>query len=361
VVVKDGRLVLEEHFGTPDGPIEAMSATKSVVSLAVGLLLDEGRLTSVDQPVSDSYPEWKQGRKRTITLRQLLNHTSGLQNVPGDTTETHRSPDLVQFALAAELSSDPGSAWANNNKAVNLIAGVVKKASGQRLDEYLRDRLFSPLGIKDYRWKLDEAGNPLCMSGLQIRARDLTRIGEMLADGGTWRGKRIVSTAWIEASALRQSQELNPRCGLLWWLVGGKVEVRAMIDEEGLARLRNAGVDPAFIEKAATLKGRRFKDEREAIEFLRKVLGPDGVDRWRREVIGRGLRPKSRRLSPPTGFEAAGSLGQYLWVSPRDGLLVACMHRVTKKEVGFDLERLEFLDFNSLAEALLAAPAQAPN
>jgi CubicO group peptidase (beta-lactamase class C family) len=361
VVVKDGRLVLEEHFGTPDGPIEAWSATKSVVSLAVGLLLDEGRLKSVDQPVSDFYPEWRQGKKAQVTLRHLLNQTSGLGNVPPVSDADSDRFDWVQVALAADLASDPGSAWAYNNKAVNLIAGIVKKASGQRLDQYLRDRLFSPLGIKDYAWRLDKVGNPLCMAGLQIRPRDLARIGELLADGGLWRGRRIVSAAWIEASALEQSQQLNPGYGLLWWLIGGKVEVEALIDEEGLAKLRKAGVDHEFIEKAATLKDRRFENERDAAALMKQVFGPDGVNRWTQEVIRRRIWPKYRRLSPPTAFEARGYLGQYLRVSPRDRLVVACMHRAARKGVGFDADRLAFPAFDSLAASLLTYPAPAPN
>lgn len=184
VVVKDGRVVVEEYFGQQDAPINASSVTKSVASIAVVLLLDEGKLTSLDQPVSELYPEWRRGRERRITVRQLLNHTSGQQNVSTTDVELESSPDLMQLALAAELVAEPGRAWAYDNKAVNLLSGIVRKASGKSMDEHLRERLFAPLGIVDYAWPPDSAGNPPAMGGLQLRPRDLARIGEVMASGG---------------------------------------------------------------------------------------------------------------------------------------------------------------------------------
>ena len=96
-----------------------MSATKSVVALAIVLLLDEGKLASLDEPVSNIFAEWKQGRKRDITVRMLLDHTSGLQNVANAGEELEAAPDLVKLALAAELSSDPGTTFSYNTKATN--------------------------------------------------------------------------------------------------------------------------------------------------------------------------------------------------------------------------------------------------
>jgi len=114
VIVKDGRLVADWTFGRPPGPIEAMSATKSIVALAVGRLIDQGKIRSLDQPLCDFYPEWRQGRKRRVTIRHLLNHTSGLQNDP-HASEIDASPDFVQFALAADLGDDPGARFAYNS------------------------------------------------------------------------------------------------------------------------------------------------------------------------------------------------------------------------------------------------------
>jgi CubicO group peptidase (beta-lactamase class C family) len=216
VIVKDGRLVADWDFGREHGPIEAMSATKSIVNLAIGRLIDRGKIKSLDQPVCEFYPEWKQGRKKLITVRHLLNHTSGLQS-PLITREIYDSPDFVQFALAAEISDDPGTKFFYNNKAVNLLAGVVQKASGERMDRFIAKEIFEPLGIKEFGWSLDPSGNPQAMAGLQIRAIDLAKIGQMMLDEGSWKGRQVISKQWVRKS-VEAGQPLEPTCGLLWWL-----------------------------------------------------------------------------------------------------------------------------------------------
>ena len=100
VIWQDGKPLGEWYFGKPVEPIEAMSATKSVVNLAMGKLITDGKIKSLDQPVWEFYPEWRQGRKKNITIRHLLNHTSGLQNFPRTEVEIYPSPDFIQLALA---------------------------------------------------------------------------------------------------------------------------------------------------------------------------------------------------------------------------------------------------------------------
>lgn len=82
VIYKDGKLYGEYYFGGQPKPVCAMSSTKSISNLAIGKLLTDRLLKSIDQPLTDFYPEWKQGMKKDITIRMLLNHTSGIQNVP---------------------------------------------------------------------------------------------------------------------------------------------------------------------------------------------------------------------------------------------------------------------------------------
>jgi CubicO group peptidase (beta-lactamase class C family) len=222
VVMVDGVVVVEEYFGEPREPIEAMSATKSIVALAIGRLIDDGKIASLDAPVHTLFPEWNQGRKRDITVRHLLQHTSGLQNAPNTTLEIYPSPDFVELALAAELEHAPGTAFSYNNKAVNLLAGVVEVASGQRMDRYIGEKIFAPLGITEFGWTLDGAGNPHGMSGLQIHALDLARIGQLVLQRGVYDGKRVVSAEFLDAATTLDATRTAERigfCGLLWWLI----------------------------------------------------------------------------------------------------------------------------------------------
>ena len=127
-----------------------MSATKSIVSLAIGRLIDQGKIKSRHQLVSDFFLEWKQGRKRLITIRHLLNHTSGLDDKP-TTQEIYHSPDYVQFALVVEVAADPGSRFFDSNKATNLLAVVALRASDKPLDEYIKREIFLRPGYHRFR------------------------------------------------------------------------------------------------------------------------------------------------------------------------------------------------------------------
>jgi CubicO group peptidase (beta-lactamase class C family) len=356
VVIKDGRLVVDWTFGKPETQIEAMSATKSVVSLAIGRLIDDAKIASVDQPVCDFYPEWKQGRKKRITIRHLLNHTSGLQDY-ADETENRDCPDLVQCALVAELSDDPGAKFHYNNKAVNLLAGIVQRASGQRMDRYIGETIFQPLGITDVSWLLDGAGNPHGMAGLQIRARDFAKVGQMMLDRGVWRGRRIVSERWVELST-QPAQALEPKCGLLWWVVQGEA---LSVDDAFLDALKAYGPSDATLAAVAALKdkpieGTQFWPAVGAIlrkdEAVRKRL--NALDQSIRE--GKGPVPK-RAPGRPVGFAAAGYLGQHLVVLPELRLVAVRQFRSpsdANRPRDLDPKTIDnFSDFISLVRALV--------
>lgn len=218
VVLRDGRVIGEWYFGRPRGPIQTMSVTKSIVGLLIGRLLDAGSIESLDQPVADFYPEWRQGRKRDVTVGMLLRHTSGLQNTANAGAEIYPAPDAVQLALAAELEADPGAEFSYNNKAVNLLAGIVEKATGVRLDEAVYRELLAPLCIERTDWYRDASGTPHAMAGLELTPLDLARIGQLVLQEGRWGERQVVSPEWIRRST-RPSQDLYPRAGLLWFLL----------------------------------------------------------------------------------------------------------------------------------------------
>ena len=217
VIVQNHEVIAEWYFGHEKQPIETMSVLKSLVSLGIGNLLLNGDIDSLDQPVHEFYPEWKQGRKQDITILHLLNHTSGLQNVRNAGEEIYPSPNAIQLALAAELVSDPGSEFSYNNKAVNLLAGIIHVASGQRMDNFFVDQFFGPMAIDEYQWDFDASGNPRAMAGLALHAHDLAKFGRLVLNQGAWNKQQLVSSTYIEAM-LSESQPHMPGVGLLWWI-----------------------------------------------------------------------------------------------------------------------------------------------
>jgi CubicO group peptidase (beta-lactamase class C family) len=348
VVMVDGKVVAEEYYGKPKGPIEAMSATKSIVGLAIGLLLDEGRVSSLEQPVADLFPEWRQGKKQLVTVGHLLTHTSGLQSAP-NTKEIYASRDFVQLALAAELDTAPGEVWSYNNKALNLLAALVKRATGQRLDVYLKRRLFAPMGITTTTWSLDAAGNAHGMSGLQIEPKDLAKLGQLMLQEGKWNGRQLLSAKWVALSS-QASTSLRPNYGLLWWLVGARPNP-VLVDDASLAAMRAGKVDPELIAQLEPLKGKAVHGDDQAAKLLMGALGGEaGLRRFQKEVLGRGFLPAP--LSGPTGYEAQGYLGQYLVVYPAKKLVAVRMYRGPSDESA-PTEASGFADFEAAVDAVV--------
>jgi len=303
-----------------------MSCTKSVVGLAVGSLIADGALTDLEQPVWRFYPEWKQGAKQRITLRHLLNHTSGLQNLPSAEEEINHAPDAVRLALAAELTAEPGTRFSYNNKAVNLLAGIVQRASGRTLDADVADRLFAPLGIADFDWTWDPAGNPYGMAGLALHATDLAKIGQLVLNRGQWDGRPIVGPDWLDAS-LAAGQPYNPLSGLLWWRI--PAWTRIVVDEARLAELATGRADAEVLAAIRPMTDVVFASQIAYFQALEGRLGPDWADIVARAVDARGLTLARRTYGEIVGFMANGWLGQYLVILPASRIVAVRLVRTT--------------------------------
>jgi CubicO group peptidase (beta-lactamase class C family) len=323
LVLQDGREL--GHYYPNDkapGPIELMSVTKSVVALGIGQLLDTGKIKSLDQPVADFYPEWRQGRKKDITIRMLLDHTSGLQSSARTGLEVYPAPDAVQLALAAELSSKPGTDFFYNNKAVNLLAGIVAKASGRPMDRFFRDGLFKTMGIHAGTWVKDKAGNPYVMAGLPLTAMDLAKLGDLVGNRGRRFGRQIIFGTYIDAM-LAASPVGDNDCGLLWWR--NRRWMHFDTDPTSFAMLRKRGVPDATVHKLeAGLKNAHYDSANDMQNGIAKALGPDARSVMMNELMARGIGPY--RLfkvtqGPVVAFDGNGDGGQYVVVVPKAHLV----------------------------------------
>jgi CubicO group peptidase (beta-lactamase class C family) len=324
VVLKDGQLVGSWAFDDDPGLVHAMSVTKSIVSLAVGCAIDDGKLT-LDAPVHTWFPSWKQIGKEDITVRHLLNHTSGIR--AHRTTEAiYASPDFVQLALAADLDAAPGEKLFYNNKATNLLPELVRRAVDEPFDAYVDRRLFQPLGITDWRWDTDPAGHHQGMAGLQIRPIDLAKIGAMMVDGGRWNGTQVVSADWIATSTAKGTD--LPKAdvhGLLWWRIPAAKVSYLMTDVE--TAWRSDGVSEDFIAAVAPYKDRPMHDREAFRSALKEIFTdrPQGIEEWNATTWKAGRPDGEHVVTAWAGYAANGYLGQQLLVLPAQRLVVVRM------------------------------------
>jgi CubicO group peptidase (beta-lactamase class C family) len=215
LVIYKGKVVQERYYRSYRTPIMAMSSTKSITGILVGMLIDDGKIKSVDEPICTYVKEWCEGQKGKVTLRHLLAMTSGLPRMTsgGVGSVGDKNPFVINLPLATE----PGTAWAYSNEGVQLLSPILDKAAGEPIQDYARKRLFEPLGMKATRLHLDEKGHAWTYADMETTPREFARIGLLMLNKGTWQGKRIVGESWVEQMT-KPSQTLNPRYGLLWWL-----------------------------------------------------------------------------------------------------------------------------------------------
>jgi CubicO group peptidase (beta-lactamase class C family) len=355
IVIQDGKVLAQEYYGKPIEPVYIASAGKSLVALAIGKLLDEGKIKSLDQPVSDFYPEWMQGNKKLITIKMLLNHTSGIQNVANASIEIERkNPPVngIKLALAAELSNPPGTNWSYNNKAVALIAGIIEKASGKPMDTYFEESFYKPMNITSFKWLRDEDSNPTTYGAFRLEPMDLAKFGLLMLDGGQFEGKQIISRAFVE-EAVKPSQSLFTACGLLWWRY--PKTTKSIIDSERFAQMRKDGISEEFLKKIQPLENVLFESVTSYIAAMEKSLGKD----WRQEVskalekTDYGLR---KRIfgEDIIGFYAAGYRGNYLLIMPQYKLVAL---RVVRNDKDYSFKTDEFKEFVQLAAGLTGEKA----
>lgn len=349
LVAHEGRFIAMCGEGKQYVPIETRSVTKSFVSLAVGLLVQEGRIPSVDTPVYYFYPEWKQGYKKDVTIRNLLSHTSGMQTEE-NVCELYQVPDAIRMALATDFNCSPGSQFRYNNKAVNLLAGIVEKAAGTNIHNYLKSRLFLPLGISSDTWLCDNAGNNYGMSHLTLNALDLTKVGMLLASDGCWHGHRLLAKEWLNFMT-QSSQPYTPFYGPLWWL--GYYSMSIYWDANLLKIYAEAGIPIEYVRSIESLDGRMLKFEghvcygnfvQQCIPQLEPCFGSAlAVIDFFNLIEAKGLTLGRWEVGKIKSLSARGHLGQQLIIFPEENVVAVrlsnkCGEAVSSADTFSELE-----------------------
>ncbi|KAA9333817.1 serine hydrolase domain-containing protein [Adhaeribacter soli] len=235
LVIHRDSLLLEKYWNGygPESLSNSFSVAKSVVSMLVGVALKDGKIKSIDQPVGDFLPEFKQGRKSKITLRHLLAMSSGLNwdesysNPLSMTTEAYYGNDLKSLIHRQEVETEPGKEFFYKSGNTQVLALVLQAATGQSISAYAANRLWKPLGAEHAaEWSLDKKdGVEKAYCCLYSNARDFARLGQLYLKNGIWKGDTLVPPAYVKASLTpthlpdKLSGAKGDFYGLHWWLI----------------------------------------------------------------------------------------------------------------------------------------------
>ncbi len=234
LIVRHGKLVFEEYYWEEhdvDFLHNLNSVTKSIASAAIGIAVDQGLITDAHQKVVDFFPEHADlinlnPQKREMELWHLLTMSAGFEWIAGVGFETFsdsyammHSEDEIKFVLEKPIATDPGTEFFYNDGLTMMLDGIIRKVSGMGTDEFAQEFLFDPLGITFVNWKSNSEKYTSVDGGLQMRARDLAKIGQLYLNNGKWGNQQILSEDWINSSVTPWIQaDAEYYYGFQWWL-----------------------------------------------------------------------------------------------------------------------------------------------
>jgi len=245
IVVQHGKLVVERYYDGADqragqdiGVVkfapgvkhDLRGITEGAVSLLVGIASGEGKFPSLDSPVLDFFPQYAALRtpeKMAITWRHLLTMSSGLgwneqiayENPANSANVLAGTADPVRYILEQPTWGPSGRYFLYSSGSTTLLMAALAKSTGMALDDYARDKLFGPLGIRQYEWLKMAGSGQFSAWGLRLPARDTAKLGQLLLSDGAWNGKQVLPRGWA-------AESIKPRFnakdlyyyGYHWWL-----------------------------------------------------------------------------------------------------------------------------------------------
>jgi CubicO group peptidase (beta-lactamase class C family) len=200
------------------------SFTKTLPSLLIGVAIGEGKIKSLDEPVETYLSEWKGDPRGKITIRQFLTMSSGLEGLgrttgvspTGKVVGLTEGADVYKAALRFEKVAEPDTVFGLNQVDSQILGMVLERATGRPFAEYLSEKIWRPLGAGTATLNVDSKGQARTLCCMRASVLDFLRVGQMIADGGTWRGKQIVPAAYIKE--MLTPSKINPYKGLHIWL-----------------------------------------------------------------------------------------------------------------------------------------------
>ncbi|MBU0486796.1 MAG: beta-lactamase family protein [Bacteroidetes bacterium] len=211
LVIRNDSILYENYFNkyNQNTIATSFSVAKSIVSALIGIAVSEGKIASIDQPVTDYLTEMKCADMKKVTIRHILNMESGIRfnegyvNPFGHVAKFYYGRNLERYANKLKLKREPGEKYEYASGNTQLLAFVIEKATGKKLAAYLEEKLWKPMGMESpASWSIDSRkhGNAKAFCCVNALPRDYAKIGRLYLNKGNWNGQQLVPQAWVEES-----------------------------------------------------------------------------------------------------------------------------------------------------------------
>ncbi|WP_282125421.1 serine hydrolase domain-containing protein [Marinifilum flexuosum] len=207
LIIQDGKVLYEEYWDGYDADSHSniFSATKSIVSLLIGIAIDEGKIKSVDEPIGNYLEEFANDERGKITIKNLLTMSSGLDwdeaysSPTSITTKAYYGKKLRQVCTDQELIEKPGVRFRYQSGNTQLLSFIVEEATDETISKYAERTLWKPMhAVNTALWSLDKKdGDEKSFCCFNTNARDAARFGQLVLNKGSWNGKQLVSEQYI--------------------------------------------------------------------------------------------------------------------------------------------------------------------
>ena len=225
MILRHGKVIAEAWWAPEDAtkPHVLWSLSKSFTSTAVGLAVEEGKLSIEDRVVGffpDDLPAEPTENLRKMQVKDLLTMSTGHADEPN----VRQSQDWIKSFLAHPLPHPPGTFFRYNTPATFMQSAIVQKVTGKTVVDYLQSRLFDPLGIQPPRWDTNPQGISLGGYGLFLKTEDIAKFGQLYLQNGKWEGKQLIPATWVQQATSKQvsngdnpSSDWNQGYGFQFW------------------------------------------------------------------------------------------------------------------------------------------------
>lgn len=226
IIIRNDSVLYENYFNgfNADSIQTVFSVTKAFASALTGIAIEEGFIKNINQPVSDFIPAFKEKGRDKITINNLLQMTSGVNQK--DFRDLAR---LLWFYYAKDQEArceklkmryEPGTEFQYSSMTTQILGMCVERATGKKFAEYLEEKIWQPLGMEyNALVSTDKNGSAKQYGGLSVRPIDMAKFGTLYLNGGEWNGKQIIPKSWVEATQTRDTIEgRSPSYSHCFWL-----------------------------------------------------------------------------------------------------------------------------------------------